>query len=167
MNRIVARTQAIKFSLKSHKRFWKLLFMRPSWQLKGRKFVWSGHVSLHNSLCKTIVRGTLEVGRRTWLAEEMLDGQHQKVDIPANASTAHKGSCRKGWKRISAESSLMSLRWPNRSRAWRELNCSRVQSVQTRKYGKSVLQSVGSRLEAVSSHTLRMMAGSVPRSKQS
>ena len=26
-----------------------------------------------------------------WLAEEMLDGQHLKVDIPAHARTAYKG----------------------------------------------------------------------------
>ena len=26
-----------------------------------------------------------------WLAEEILDGQHQKVDIPTHAGTAHKG----------------------------------------------------------------------------
>ena len=26
-----------------------------------------------------------------WLAEEMQDGQHQRVDIPADAGTAHKG----------------------------------------------------------------------------
>ena len=30
-----------------------------------------------------------------WLAEEMLDGQHQKVDIPAHARTALKGLLQK------------------------------------------------------------------------
>ena len=30
-----------------------------------------------------------------WLAEEMLDGQHQRVDIPTNAKTAHKGLLQK------------------------------------------------------------------------
>ena len=30
--------------------------------------------------------------------------------------------CRKDWKRISAESSLLSPRWPNLSRDWAELN---------------------------------------------
>ena len=29
------------------------------------------------------------------LAEEMLDGQHQRVDIPARARTAHKGLLQK------------------------------------------------------------------------
>ena len=39
-----------------------------------------------------------------WSAEDMLDGQHQRVDIAAHATTAHTG----GLQRISAESSLMS-----------------------------------------------------------
>ena len=42
----------------------------------------------------------------TWSAQEMLDGQCQRVDVHANANTAHNG--RRDWKRISAESSLMS-----------------------------------------------------------
>ena len=33
--------------------------------------------------------------RRPWSAEEMLDGQHQKLDIPARARTAHKGLLQK------------------------------------------------------------------------
>ena len=31
----------------------------------------------------------------SWLAKEMLDGQHQRVDIPALARNAHKGLPRK------------------------------------------------------------------------
>ena len=30
-----------------------------------------------------------------WSAEEMLDGQHPKVDFPAHARTAHKGLLQK------------------------------------------------------------------------
>ena len=30
-----------------------------------------------------------------WSAEEMLDGQHQKVDIPDHGRTAHKGRLQK------------------------------------------------------------------------
>ena len=37
-------------------------------------------------------------------AEEMLDGQNQRVDIPAHAKTAHKGLVQ---KRISAELLVM------------------------------------------------------------
>ena len=41
-------------------------------------------------------------------AEEMLDGQHQSVDTLAHDRTAHKGPCRKHWKRISGAMLLMS-----------------------------------------------------------
>ena len=58
----------------------------------------------------------LEGWATPWSAEEMLDGQHQIVDIPAQATTAHNGPCRKDWKNISAESSLLSPRRPSRSR---------------------------------------------------
>ena len=30
-----------------------------------------------------------------WSAEEMLDGQYQRVDVPAHARTAHKGLLQK------------------------------------------------------------------------
>ena len=48
--------------------------------------------------------------RTSWwrLAKEMLDGQHQRVDIPAHARTAHKDLSRKDWKRIFTEWSLIS-----------------------------------------------------------
>ena len=36
-----------------------------------------------------------------WLAEEMLDGQHQRADIPVRTRTAYNVSCRKDWKRIA------------------------------------------------------------------
>ena len=57
-----------------------------------------------------------------WSAKEMLDGQHQRVDIPAHARTAHKAFCKKDWKRISAESFSVSPRRPNRSRELTDLN---------------------------------------------
>ena len=52
----------------------------------------------------------------------MLDWQHQRMDIPAHARTAHKGLLQKGLKekRISAELSLMSSQWPDWSRDWTE-----------------------------------------------
>ena len=37
-----------------------------------------------------------------WSAEEKLDGQHQRVDIPAHVRTAHKGLLQKFWKMISS-----------------------------------------------------------------
>ena len=51
-----------------------------------------------------------------WSAEElMLDGQCPKMDVPAHARTADNG-CRKDWKRVSAESSLLSHRQPDWSK---------------------------------------------------
>ena len=58
--------------------------------VKKWKLVWFGHVTRHDSLSKTIIHGTLEGGPTPSSAEEMLDGQHQRVDIPARARTAHK-----------------------------------------------------------------------------
>ena len=50
---------------------------------------------------KAILRGTLDVGGALWLAEEMLDGQHQKADTPAH-SGVHKASRRKDRKKIAS-----------------------------------------------------------------
>ena len=47
--------------------------------------------------CHTPRQPLLQGGWATpWSVEEMLDRQHQKVDIPANARTAHKGLWQKG-----------------------------------------------------------------------
>ena len=48
------------------------------------KLAWSGHVTLHDSFCKTILGGWATPGS----AEEMLAGQRQRVDIPAHARSA-------------------------------------------------------------------------------
>ena len=47
-----------------------------------------------------------------WSTEEMLDEQHERMDIAAHARTAHK-NCKKDQKRIYAELFLMSFRRPN------------------------------------------------------
>ena len=54
--------------------------------VKRRKLAGFGHVTRHDSLSKTILQDTLEGGRR----HEMVDGQHQTVDIHAHATAAHK-----------------------------------------------------------------------------
>ena len=61
------------------------------WQL-------SGDGKFHDSACHTPQQplqnhplGHLGGWVKLWSAEEMLDGQHQKVDIPNHARTAHKG----------------------------------------------------------------------------
>ena len=52
--------------------------------VKRRKLAWLGPVTRHGSLSKTIHQGTLEAGRRLSSAEEMLDGQRRRVDVPAH-----------------------------------------------------------------------------------
>ena len=66
--------------------------------VKRRKRAWFGHVTRHDSLSTGLATP------RT--AEEMLDGQHQKREM---SELLTRASCRKDLKRISAESSLMSL----------------------------------------------------------
>ena len=56
--------------------------------VKRRTLAWLTHVTRHKSLSKTIFQS----------AEEMLGGQHQRVDIPAHARTAHKGLLQKRLK---------------------------------------------------------------------
>ena len=55
--------------------------------VKRRKLAWFRHITCHDSLYKTILQGTS--------VEEMFDGQHQGVDIPAHVKTAHKGLLQK------------------------------------------------------------------------
>ena len=69
--------------------------------------------------------GSLEGWATPLSAQQMLDGQHQRMDIPTNARTAYTGLLQKtNWKRTSAESPLMFLpptpQQPNWSRDWTE-----------------------------------------------
>ena len=57
--------------------------------VKRRNLAWFGQVSHHDSLSKTILQFTMEVGDAV-VAEEMLDGQPQRVDSSASARAAHK-----------------------------------------------------------------------------
>ena len=82
--------------------------------------VW--RVTLHVSLSPFHPQWHLGGWMTLWSPEEMLDGQHQRVDIPALARTIHKGLLQKIWKKISAELPLMSPQWPNQSRGLTELN---------------------------------------------
>ena len=59
-----------------------------------------------------------------WSAEEMLDGQHQRVDIPAHAGAAHKGLLQ---KRLEEELSWIVPHKPPTTQSvkglnWAELN---------------------------------------------
>ena len=63
-------------------------------------------------------------GRRAtpWSAEEKLDGQHQRADIPAQARTANKGLLQKRLEEDLCWIVPHGPRRPNRSRDWTEQN---------------------------------------------
>ena len=82
--------------------------------VKRRKLAWFGHVTRHNSLSKTILQGALE-GGKCWM-----DNVKEWTSLPM-PELLTRASCRKDWKKISAESFLMSRRRSNRSRDWTEL----------------------------------------------
>ena len=76
--------------------------------VKRRKLAWFGHVTCQNSLSKTIPQGTLEGGRRRgWQRKCWMDNIKEWTSLPM-PELPTRASCRKDWKRISAESSLMS-----------------------------------------------------------
>ena len=54
--------------------------------VKTQKLARFRHATRYDSLSKIILGGWATL----WLAEEMLDGQHQRVDITVHARTAHK-----------------------------------------------------------------------------
>ena len=87
------------------------------WQLTETCMV--RHVTRQDSLSKTIPQGTAEGGRRRGRQRKWwMDNIKELTSLPM-PELLTRASCRKDWKRISAESSLMppSLpRRPNRSR---------------------------------------------------
>ena len=67
----------------------------------------------HDSLSKTILQGTLEGGRRRGRQRKCwLDNVKEWISLPI-PELLTRASCRNDWKRISAESSIMSPRRPN------------------------------------------------------
>ena len=63
--------------------------------VKTRKLAWFEHVTRDDSLSKKNPSGHFGGWTTPWSVEEMLDGQHQRVDIPACNRTAHKGLLQK------------------------------------------------------------------------
>ena len=59
--------------------------------VKRRKLAGLGHVTRHDSLSKAILSGHLGEWATQWSAEEMLNGQRQRVSIPVHARSGHKG----------------------------------------------------------------------------
>ena len=78
--------------------------------VKRQKLAWFGHVTRHDSLSKTILQGTLEVGRRRGRQRKCwMDIIKEWASLPM-PELLTMASRRKNWKRISAESFLMSPR---------------------------------------------------------
>ena len=63
--------------------------------VQRRKLAWYRHVKRHDSLSQNHPSRYLGGRATPWSAEEMLDGQHQRVDISTHARAAHKGLLRK------------------------------------------------------------------------
>ena len=82
--------------------------------VKRRKLSWFGHVSRHDNLSKTILQGILEVGRHHGRQRKYSMDNVKEWTFPPVPELLTGAFCRKDWKRISAESSLMSPRRPNR-----------------------------------------------------
>ena len=68
---------------------------RFSSTVRRRNLAWFRHVSRQDGLSKTILQGNLGGWAMPRSAEEMLDGQQQRVDISAHAGAAHKGLLQK------------------------------------------------------------------------
>ena len=86
--------------------------------VKRRKLARFGHVTRHDSLYRTIFQGTLAGGqRRGRQRKHWMDNIKEWTSLLV-PELLTRDFCRKDWRMISAESSLMSPRRPNRSRDW-------------------------------------------------
>ena len=96
----------------------------PLTVIKRWKLAWFGHVTYHDSLSKTILRGTLEGGwhcsqrRKCWM-----DNIKEWTSLPMS-EVITVASSRQGWKRTSAESAVMSPWQPNQSEHLLSFTCS-------------------------------------------
>ena len=105
------------------------------YEMKGHLFFGHFHLlllqsyhpsgNLHASVlshAKTILQGTLEGGRRrSGQRKCWTDNIKERTSMPM-PELLTRASCRKFWKRISAESSLMFTRRANGAKDWTELN---------------------------------------------
>ena len=84
--------------------------------VERQKIAWFRHVTRHDSLSKTILQGTLEGGRRRGRQRKCcMDNIKEWTSLPM-PELPTRACCRKDWKRISVESSRVSLRRSNRSK---------------------------------------------------
>ena len=80
-----------------------------------------GHATRHDGLSKTVLQGTLQGGRRRGRQKKCWMDIKEWTSLPM-PELLTRASCRKDWKRISAESSLVSPRRPARSKDRTELS---------------------------------------------
>ena len=85
---------------------------------KRRKHAWFGHITPHDGLSKAIPQGTLEDGRRRGRQRRWWIDNIRDLTSPPVPELLTRASCSKDWKRIPAESFLMSPGQPNRLRNW-------------------------------------------------
>ena len=74
--------------------------------VKKRKLAWFRYVTRYDSLSKTFLQSTMEGGRRGVRQKKcLMDSIKEWTSLPM-PELLTKTSCKKDWKRISAESSL-------------------------------------------------------------
>ena len=74
--------------------------------VKRWKLAWFGQVTGHDSLSKTILQGIREGGQHRDWQRSFVDNIKEWISLPM-PELFTTASCRKDWKRISVESSLM------------------------------------------------------------
>ena len=84
--------------------------------VERQKLAWFGHVTYQDSLSKTILQGISEDGRRCGQQRKCWMDNIKEWTALRMPELLTRASCRKDWKRITSESSLMSPRRPSRSR---------------------------------------------------
>ena len=90
--------------------------------VKRRKLACSGHVASYDSLSETVLQGTLEEGRRRGRQSKCwVDNVRECTSLPM-PELLTMACPRKVWKKIYAESFLVSFRRSSRSRDLTEQN---------------------------------------------
>ena len=84
--------------------------------VRRRKISWLGHVTRHNSLAKTILQGTVEGGRRRGRPRRSWTDDIKNWTSLEMPQLLTEVEDRRSWRRLSASTSLMSPRRPDRLR---------------------------------------------------
>ena len=84
--------------------------------IKRRKLIWFGHVTRHDCLCKTIMQGTVEGGRRRGRQRKSWSDNIREWTELEMPELLTKTADRPAWRRMSASSALKSPRRQKMSR---------------------------------------------------